>query len=101
MYYVEAMSKVNYHGDQVVRIGEYESLDRAIAAAEQVIDQFLNFAYHDGISAGALFVKYQNEGRVPFIFVDGGATINVSGFNHISYAKRRCEELCVFLGERR
>ena len=94
MYYVEAMSKVNYHGDQVVRIGEYESLGTAIVVAEQVIDQFLNYAYHDGVSAGVLFVKYQNEGRVPFIFVDGDVTINVPGFNHIAYAKQRCEEMC-------
>ena len=101
MYYVEAMSKVNYHGDQVVRVGEYKTLESAIAAAEDVVDQSLNYAYHDGVSAAALFVKYQNEGRVPFIFVDGDATINVPGFNHMAYAKRRCEEMCVFLGERR
>lgn len=94
MYFVEAMSKINAQGGQVVRIGEYESLDDAIAAAKLVVDQFLNYAYSDGIAAGVLYVKYQNNGRVPFIFVDGDNTLNVSGFNHIDYAKRRCEELC-------
>lgn len=94
MYFVEGITNASSVDSQVVRIGEYENLDDAVSAAMQTINQFLDAEYLEGMSAGSLFVKYQNHGRVPFIFSDAETTINVPGFNHFAYAMRRCEELC-------
>lgn len=91
-YFVEAMSGVS-SGGNVERIGEYTNLDAAVAAAKNMIDNFLYTKNVDKISAAKLFIQYQNLGRVPFIFTDGDTTINVGSFNHLQYAMRRCEEI--------
>jgi hypothetical protein len=46
------------------------------------------------MSPRALYLRYQTNGMVPFIFRDHGITVNVQGFNHIDYAKRRANEVC-------
>ena len=92
-YFVEGVTNIGIGDSRVVRIGEYDELEAAIAAAKKVVDVFLDGQYADCISAGALFVRYQKSGQVPFIFSDSEVTINVPDFNHFTYAMRRCEEI--------
>ena len=93
-YFVEGLT--NFHGGEsnVRRIGEFATLEDAIRASEQVIDEFLMAARENGMKITALFLQYQKSGEVPFIFSDDAGTINVSGFNHFKYAMNRCSELC-------
>lgn len=94
-YFVEGVFRAGLGDAQVERIGEYDNLADAIVAAKRTIDEFLHDQYREGISAGALFVRYQTVGQVPFIFSDSDTTINVPGFNHFEYAMRRCEEIFI------
>ena len=93
-YFVEGLT--NFHGgaSNVRRIGEYETLEDAVRASKQVIDEFLNAKLQDGMTVADLFCQYQKFGEVPFIFCDDARTINVSGFNHFKYAMIRCSALC-------
>ncbi len=94
-YFVEGVTRAGLGEARVDRIGEYDDIESAVVAARLSIDVFLRREFKDGMSAGALFIRYQSAGQVPFIFNDSAATINVPGFNHFEYAMRRCEQLCV------
>ncbi len=78
----------------VRRLGEYETLEDAVAAAKSAIDEFLKRSHQSGMSAGQLFFYYQNFGETPFIFRDDAGTVNVAGFNHFEYAMSRSAEIC-------
>ena len=94
-YFVEGLTVAPGGDSNVRRIGKYETLEYAITAAEQVIDQCL-IAMHDyGMTVADLFSSYEKFGEAPFIFSDGAKTINVSGFNHFKCAMRRCIAICV------
>jgi hypothetical protein len=97
-YFVEGLTKDAAADQQVERIGEYNSLDEAIASAKQTIDGFLEREHEEGMSAAALFARYQTRGRIPFIFTDDGSTINVP-FNHLEYAMRRAAQVCEQYGK--
>ena len=80
---------------QVRRIGEYSELEDAVAAAKQVIDQFLIREFVPGMPPAKLFARYQSAGEVPIIFRDDDdKTLNVN-FNHFEYALQRCADLAV------
>jgi hypothetical protein len=93
-FVVEGLS--NFHGGEgtVRRIGEYESVEAAVAASKRVIDDFLQEKFSDGTTAAVLFSHFQKSGEVPFIFRDDGSTLNVRGFNHFEYAMSRCSAMC-------
>ena len=94
MYFVEGLTNVHGGESEVRHIGEHETLENAIRASVQVIEEFLIGKFEDGITAAVLFAQYQKFGEVPFIFCDDARTINVSGFNHFEHAMSRCEALC-------
>lgn len=79
---------------QVRRIGEYEKVEEAIAAAKRTIDEFLSREFKAGVDAKALFALYQAKGEYPFIFRTEDRTISVRGFSHAQYAMTRAGELC-------
>ena len=93
-YFVEGLVKLQTGQAEVRRIGEYATLDAAIVASKQVIDDFLLGILESKMSAADLFSKYSDFGEVPIIFDDGDKTLNVSGFNHYSYAMNRCGTMC-------
>ncbi len=91
-FFVESLSR--RHGALVRRIGEYETVGEAIAAAKTTIDQFLWQALKSGMDAQALFAQYRARGEYPFIFRDDHCTLDGGRFNHIDYAMSRAKEIC-------
>jgi len=94
-YIVEGLTIANETDKQVRRLGEYETVGDAVAAAKRLVDEYLMREFKPGILPGVLFASYQNFGEVPFIFSDeNDKTMNVSDFNHFQYALNRCAEIC-------
>ena len=93
-YVVEGVNKNLEPDRQVRRIGEYETVEAAIAASKLTIDEFLSREIVPGMDAKTLFTRYQDKGEYPFIFRNEDRTINVRGFSHAQYAMARSTELC-------
>ena len=93
-YFVEGLIKRHTGEQEVRRIGEYELLEDAIKASEQVIDGFLLGISEPEMAAADLFSRFEDLGEVPFIFRDGDATLNVTDFNYYAYAMFRCGFIC-------
>jgi hypothetical protein len=100
-FFVEGLT-ISLDADrQVRRIGEYSTLDDAVAAAKLVIDEFLAGEFAPGMPPARLFARYQSAGEVPIIFRDDDdKTMNVSYFNHFEYALARCADLAMPGGDR-
>jgi hypothetical protein len=93
-FLVEGVNKNLESKFQVRRIGEYDTVEEAIAAAKRTIDEFLKQEAKPGMDAKVLFTSYQNQGEYPFIFRTEDRTISVRGFSHAQYAMARSTELC-------
>ena len=93
-FLVEALSKHLAPRTEVRRAGEYATVAEAIAAAQKIVDGFLQQDHVPGMDAKALFSRYRDHGEHPFIFRDDDKTLNVPGFNHVYYAMTRAKELC-------
>ena len=93
-YFVEGLVKRHSGEQEVRRIGEYETLEDAVRASEQVIDGYLQRMSGSEMAAADLFSKFEDSGEVPFIFRDGDGTLNVMGFNYYRYAMIRCGSIC-------
>ena len=93
-YFVEGLVKRHSGEQEVRRIGEYETLEDAVRASEQVIDGYLLGISGSEMAAAELFSKFEDFGEVPFIFRDGDGTLNVIGFNYYKYAMTRCGSIC-------
>jgi hypothetical protein len=72
------------------KLGEFETYGEALAAAKKLVDDFLNSAYRDGMSAKALLDSYKMYGEDPFIVPDR----DDDRFSAWDYAGKRCEEIC-------
>ena len=72
------------------KLGEFETYEDAHAAAEKVVDDFLDSAYRNGMSAKALFDSYKMYGEDPFIVPDR----EDGKFSAWTYAEHRCKTLC-------
>ena len=90
-FFVEVLKK---EPAEVLHIGEFESLDEAIACAKRAIDMFLLREHQVGMTSDKLFTFYTTKGEYPCIFRDGDTTLNVPGFNHLQYSMARCGEIC-------
>jgi hypothetical protein len=93
-YFVEGLSGHTEPDTRVRRIGEYESLPEAIAAAKRLVDGYLRREYRPGMEPRTLLSRYQEQGEHPYIFRDDDATFNVPGFNHLHYATTRTGDIC-------
>jgi hypothetical protein len=93
-FFVEGLSDHQKVETKVRRIGEYNTVEEAIAIAKQTIDDFLKRTYRPGMLSKVLYLQYQQRGEYPFIFRDDDKTFNVPSFNHINYAQTRCTEIC-------
>lgn len=93
-FFLEGLSKYRDGDSQVRRLGEYQTLEEAIAASKRTIDEFLLREFKPGVTAAQLYAQYQGFGEVPCIFRDDGMTMSIPGFNHWQYATARCAEIC-------
>ena len=93
-YFIEGVSKHRELEPEVRRIGEYNTVAEAVAAAQKIIEEFLRAEFKRGMAAGKLYSLYEERGEHPFIFQDEGRTFNVPGFDHEDYARTLATELC-------
>ena len=93
-FLVEGINKHLEPHAQVRRIGEYDTVEEAIAAAKLNIDEFLRREFKPGMDAESLFRLYQAQGEYPFIFRTDDRSINVRGFSYAYYAMARVTEMC-------
>jgi len=93
-YFVEGVSKHFQPEPEVRRIGEYQTVAEAVAAAQKVIEQFLRDEFRRGMSAKRLYALYEERGEHTFIFQDEAKTFNVPGFDHADYARAVAAKIC-------
>ena len=93
-FFVEGLGKFREPEKQLRRIGEYATLEEAIAASKRAIDEFLLQEFKAGMTAAQLYAQYQEFGEVPCVFRDDGLTMSIPGFNHWQYTNARCLEIC-------
>ena len=75
-------------------LGEFESLDIAIAKCKQIVDQFLADSYEPNITASELYLHYTSFGEDPFIIGPKSQCDPKRLFSAWDYARRRCDEIC-------
>lgn len=93
-YYVEVYSK-SHHGEQSLRhIGRFETLEGAVSASRNAVDEWLMSEHERDMSAAELMEKFQAFGEVPCIFLDEDRTLSGLGFNALTYAKERAAQIC-------
>jgi hypothetical protein len=83
----------NFHymdEDERYKLGEYETLDAALAACRGIVDEFLATNHKPGMSADELLAQYKGFGEDPFIMGAGAA----SPFSAWTYAQERCKAIC-------
>jgi hypothetical protein len=93
-FYVEAYSKSDNAEKALRHVGDFETLEAAIAASKRTIDSALLREHAAGMAGADLFAKFQAYGEMPCIFRDEDKTLSGLGFNALVYAKARAAELC-------
>lgn len=93
-FFVEASSGGDASDDNVRRIGDFDTRDEAIACVKRTIDAVLIAQYRPGMQPRQLLARYEAAGETFTIFQDDDATMNVSGFNPVQYARQRCQDYC-------
>ncbi len=74
-------------------LGEFATLDAAIAACRGLVDEYLLSVHEPGMTAEALYTSYTSFGEDPFITTQtpDGTVL----FSAWAYAKQRCDEMCL------
>jgi len=72
-------------------LGEFDTLEAAVASARALVDQFLADSLQPGMTADELFGLYTNFGEDPFIVGPGVSSVLFSAWD---YARERCAALC-------
>ena len=93
-FFVEGVSKHREAEPEVRRVGEFATLEEAVAVAQQAIEEFLQSHFKRGMTAGRLYSIYEEQGEHMFIFQDEAKTFNVPGFDHADYARTIAAKLC-------
>jgi hypothetical protein len=70
------------------KLGDFDSPEKAVAAAKKIVDDFLTSHRAPGQSAEELLSAYKSFGEDPWI--SGGAC----KFSAWDYAQLRCREIC-------
>ena len=73
------------------KLGEFETVEAALAAARALVDDDLTSRYQPGMSAAELYQLYTSFGLDPFIVGDDAPACRFSAWD---YARQRCQELC-------
>ena len=71
-------------------LGEFETLEAAVAACKKLVDEFLTTSHRPGMTSAELLKQYSHFGEDPF--VDAGA--GTVPFSARSYAAARVREIC-------
>ena len=93
-FFLAALTRGSNAETRTREVGEFATQDEAIAVSKKMIDASLQREFKPGMSAQQLLIWYQSFGEIPFIFGDPGHTMSVKSFNHLQYAKERCEQIC-------
>ena len=93
-YFVGRLTKARNGSRAVRHIGNFQTLEAAIKAAQILVDDCLVSKHQPGMTATDLFSIYKDSDEVPVIFSDADFTISVGSFNHFQYAMRKCSEIC-------
>jgi len=72
------------------KLGEYKTLENAIEACKEIVDEFLHENYEPGMTSSELLSQYALYGEDPFII---GPDEKVP-FSARDYASERVEEIC-------
>ena len=86
----------NYHftdEDERYKLGDFATLDEAVAACKSMVDQFLKLeAPPDaGVTAADRYAQYTGFGPDPFIVSDD-PDVGHPGFSAWDYANERCQQ---------
>ena len=85
----------NFHcmnEDERVFHGRFSTLDEAISACKEIVDEYLCAALEPGMTADDLYRSYTSFGEDPFI-VGGPAGGPLVPFSAWDYAKQRSEQI--------
>ena len=72
------------------KLGEYNTLEKAIKACKKIVDEFLHENYKSGMTIDELSAQYVLYGEDPFII---GTDENVP-FRARDYASMKAKEIC-------
>ena len=93
-YQLSVLQRGASASSDVRQIGEYKSLEEAVAAAQQQVNALLAELYTAGMTAERLLEGYRAAGRTLYLFRDDEETMNAASFNHFQFAKSRSAEIC-------
>ena len=93
-YQLSVLQRGASASSDVRQIGEYRTLEEAVAAAQQQVNALLAELYTSGMVAEALLEGYRAAGRTLYLFRDDEETMNAGSFNHFQFAKVRSAEIC-------
>ena len=85
----------NFHytdEDERYQLGEFATLEAAMAACKKIVDDFLLENYKPGMTTEALYRQYTSFGEDPWIV---GQEDDRKPFSAWTYAEQRCREICV------
>lgn len=96
-FIVDALSKSPEGRTDARRVGTYPTHEEAVAAAQHVVDAYLFHEFIQGIGHGLtaekLLLQYRHTGEVPIVMRASEGSTDVSSFDHMRYAAKRCAEL--------
>ena len=72
------------------QLGDYDSLEAAIAACKRIVDEFLIANHHPGTTSSELLANFALYGEDPFVY-SGDGTVP---FSARDYALGRVREIC-------
>lgn len=93
------VEQVDNNGNNVMRVGQTQTLGHAIMLTQAVIDEHLIRLHCHARSADAMYTKYKDTGSIPCIFFDDGKHLNLHTFDSWNYVSQRCLKLCKEDGE--
>ncbi len=77
--------------DARYKLGDFATLDEAVAACKRMVDRFLKVETPPDATAAERYEVYTHSGPDPFIVTDDPVAVNPA-FSAWSYAKERCQE---------
>jgi hypothetical protein len=72
-------------------LGEFDTLEAAVAACKRIVDEFLISNYRLGMTAAELYTQYAFFGEDPFVVYTGQKTVP---FSARDYASERVKQIC-------
>jgi hypothetical protein len=77
--------------DERYKLGDFATLDEAVAACKRMVDQFLKVHVSLDKTAAERYEEYTHSGPDPFIVTDDPVAGNPA-FSAWNHAKKRCQE---------